>query len=228
VTDAATADRPRRGLLVDYGGVLTDSVGRSFRAFERAHGIPKGTVLELLLAAYETHDDGGLVARIELGRMDTPEFDQALGERLREAGYEVAGEDLVARLFDGMRPAGRVWEIVAQARAQGVATALLSNSWGTASYPRERLDQLFDVQVISGEVGLRKPDPAIFHLTLEQLGLPAGRCAFVDDLDRNVAAAAELGMFGVLHRDATTTAAELAGFLGLSFDLPPDDGAAGA
>jgi epoxide hydrolase-like predicted phosphatase len=225
VTDPVPEERPRRGLLVDYGGVLTDSVGRSFRAFERTHGIPRGTVLELLLAAYETHDDGGLVARIELGRMDTPEFDRALAERLREAGYDVPGEDLVARLFDGMRPAGRVWDLVAQARAQGVATGLLSNSWGTASYPRERLAELFDVQVISGEVGLRKPDPAIFRLTLEQLDLPAEACAFVDDLDRNVAVATELGIHGVLHRDAVTTAEELARFLGVSFDLPPEEAA---
>lgn len=211
-----------RGLLVDYGGVLTDSVGRSFRAFERAHDIPKGTVLELLLAAYETHDDGGLVARIELGRMETAEFDQALAARLAEAGYEVPADRLVAQLFDGMRPAGRVWDMVAQARSQGVSTALLSNSWGTGSYPRRRLDELFDVQVISGEVGLRKPDPAIFRLTLDQLGVPAERCAFVDDLDRNVAVANDLGLHGVLHRDDDATAAELADLLGVTFDLSDD------
>jgi epoxide hydrolase-like predicted phosphatase len=209
-----------RALLVDYGGVLTASVGRSFRDFERSYDLPKGTILELLLAAYQTVDDGGLVARIELGELGIDEFDAAIATRLHDAGYrDVPAHGTVARLFAGMRPAGRVWHLVAQAREQGVATALLSNSWGTDAYPRQRLDAHFDVQVISAEVGLRKPDPAIFKVTIDELGVEAGQCAFVDDLDRNVEVARSLGMHGVLHRDDRTTAAELAGFLGVSFDL---------
>ncbi|MBW3621713.1 MAG: HAD family phosphatase [Actinobacteria bacterium] len=209
-----------RGLLVDYGGVLTGSVGRSFRAYERAHDIPKGTILELLLAAYRADDTGDdLVASIELGRIPDDEFDRLLAARLADAGFEVPPTGIVERLFDGMRPAGRVWDIVAQARAQGTATALLSNSWGTTTYPRERLGEMFDVLVISGEVGLRKPDPAIFQLTLDELGLEAGACVFVDDLDRNVEVARSLGMTGVLHRDDATTAAEVADALGVTIEL---------
>ena len=208
-----------RGLIVDYGGVLTASVGRSFRAFERAFDIPKGTILELLVSAYRSTDDGGLVARIELGELPTEVFDAALATELREAGYDVPDSGIVERLFDGMRPAGRVWDMVAQARAQGVATALLSNSWGTEAYPRRRLEEHFDVLVISGEVGLRKPDPAIFHATLDELDLPAEACVFVDDLDRNVEVATELGMHGVLHRDDPSTARALETFLDVVFDL---------
>ncbi|MBW3659504.1 MAG: HAD family phosphatase [Actinobacteria bacterium] len=208
------------GLLVDYGGVLTGSVGRSFRAYERAHDIPKGTILELLLAAYRD-DVGGddLVASIELGRIPDEEFDRLLAARLADAGYAVPPRGIVERLFDGMRPAGRVWDVVAQAKEQGVATGLLSNSWGTTTYPRERLADVFDVLVISGEVGLRKPDPAIYRLALDQLGVEPEACAFVDDLDRNVDVARSLGMFGVLHRDDVTTAAALAGFLGVPLEL---------
>lgn len=211
-----------RGLLVDYGGVLTGSVGRSFRAFERAHDIPKGTILELLLAAYRgdaVAEEEGLVARIELGRIPDHEFDRLLATRLADAGHTVPSQGLVERLFDGMRPAGRVWDIVDQARAQGVATGLLSNSWGTSAYPRERLGRIFDVTVISAEVGLRKPDPAIYRLALDELGVAAEACAFVDDLERNVDVARSLGMFGVLHRDDATTAAALAGFLDVAIEL---------
>ncbi len=211
-----------RGLIVDYGGVLTASVGSSFRAFEREHGIPKGTILELLVSAYRADADGGLVARIELGEMATEEFDAALAAELTTAGHTVPAQGLVARLFDGMKPAGRVWDMVAQAREQGVATALLSNSWGTESYPRQRLEAHFDVQVISGEVGLRKPDPAIYLATLDRLDLPADRCAFVDDLDRNVEVAEELGMHGILHREAAATAAALEAFLDVRIALHDD------
>jgi epoxide hydrolase-like predicted phosphatase len=220
LSEGANTALSGKGLLVDYGGVLTGSVGRSFRGFERDHGMPKGTILELMLAAYGADDDeDSLVARIELGRIPDDEFDRLLAARLEEAGYDVPSSGIVHRLFDGMRPAGRVWDVVAQARRQGVATGLLSNSWGTTTYPRERLDEVFDVTVISGEVGLRKPDPAIYRLALDELGVAAGDCAFVDDLDRNVEVARSLGMHGVLHREDEETAAELAAFLDVPFEL---------
>ena len=208
------------GLLVDYGGVLTGSVGRSFRAYERAHGIPKGTILELLLAAYRDDTAGDdLVASIELGRIPDDEFDRLLAARLADAGHDVPPRGIVERLFDGMRPAGRVWDVVAQARDQGVATGLLSNSWGTTTYPRDRLAEVFDVLVISGEVGLRKPDPAIYRLAADELGVAPSACVFIDDLDRNVEVARSLGMTGILHREDDATAAEVADALGIQLVL---------
>jgi putative hydrolase of the HAD superfamily len=68
---------------------------------------------------------------------------------------------------------------------------------------------MFDAVVISGEVGLRKPEPEIFVLALERIGLPAGECAFVDDLPHNVAAAARQGLVGIVHRTFEETAGEL-------------------
>ena len=95
-----------------------------------------------------------------------------------------------------------------QAGAQGVTTGLLSNSWGN-DYDRSQWHEMFDAVVISGEVGLRKPEPEIFALTLERIGLPAGECAFVDDLPHNVLAAAQVGLVGIVHRTFEETAAEL-------------------
>jgi epoxide hydrolase-like predicted phosphatase len=94
-------------------------------------------------------------------------------------------------------------------RLAGVRTALCSNSWGTDGYPRDDFGELFDVVVISGEVGLRKPDPAIYQLTAERLGLPPGECVFVDDLAANVRGAAASGMCGIHHTDTATTLTEL-------------------
>ncbi len=78
-----------------------------------------------------------------------------------------------------------------------------------AMYPWADLEPLLDVQVVSGQVGLRKPDPAIYQLAAGELGLTAGQCAFVDDLQPNVDAARELGMFAVLHTDLPSTLAAL-------------------
>lgn len=209
----------QRALLVDYGGVLTRSVGRSFRDFERAEGMPKGSVLRLLQAAYEADQDANPIARYERGEIDRDSFEQLLVEQLDRAGYRVPREQLVLRLFAGMQPHGEVWDLVAQARAGGVRTVLLSNSWGVEEYPRARLAEVFDDLVISGEVGIRKPSPAIYMLAAERAGVPPEGCAFVDDLERNVEVARQLGMFGVLHREAAATAAQLAPFLEVDLEV---------
>jgi HAD superfamily hydrolase (TIGR01509 family) len=98
--------------------------------------------------------------------------------------------------------------LVRRARQSGLRTALLSNSWGN-DYPRDGWDEMFDVVVISGEVGMRKPEPEIFRHTLDLVGLGAAECVFVDDLAPNVAAAVEVGMVGVLHTSYAESLAEL-------------------
>lgn len=208
-----------RGLLVDYGGVLTTGVGRSFRAFERSHGMSRGSLLNLLQAAYRSDAEDSSIARFERGEMELTAFEEELGRQLVEAGYDVTPDGLVEQLFGATESDERMWEVVARARAAGVRTGLLSNSWGPEGYLRERFDDHFDAVVISGEVGLRKPGQAIFRLATEQLDLEPGDCAFVDDLDRNVEVARRLGMYGVVHRDTDTTAAELSDFLGVPLDI---------
>jgi putative hydrolase of the HAD superfamily len=88
---------------------------------------------------------------------------------------------------------------------------LLSNSVGEeAVYDRGLLGDLFDGAVISSEVGLRKPDPAIYELAAERIGVSAGACVYVDDLPGNLKPARALGMATVLHRgDARATLAEI-------------------
>ena len=103
--------------------------------------------------------------------------------------------------------------VLRRARAAGLQTALLSNSWAN-DYP-PALAELFDVMVISGEVGLRKPDPEIYRLTVARLGVEPGECVFVDDLSPNVRGAAAVGMVGVLHTDPAATVTELELVLGV-------------
>jgi epoxide hydrolase-like predicted phosphatase len=208
----------RRGLLLDYGGVLTAPVHLSFAAFEAEHGLEPGSTFRVLLEASRT-TGGGIIGAIERGELTADDFDGQLRELLAAAGHQAPPGALLEGLFAGMRPAGGLWDVARQARAAGVRVGLLSNSWGLSAYPWERLATHFDVQVISGEVGLRKPDPAIYELALERLEVPADRTAFVDDLPHNVEVAADLGLFGVVHEgDDEATAAALSGFLGVDFD----------
>ena len=199
----------RDGLLVDFGGVLTTNVFDSFAQFCRGAGLAPDTVRDLFMrdpAAREALGD------LETGRATEAEFEARFAPLL---GVERA-EGLIARLFAGMRPEERMLGGVAAARRAGVRTGLVSNSWGEEGYDRDRFAELFDAVVISGEIGIRKPAPAIYALAAERLGRPPERCVFVDDLAGNLKPARAIGMATVLHRDAETTLAELEGHLGVS------------
>jgi epoxide hydrolase-like predicted phosphatase len=108
-----------------------------------------------------------------------------------------------------MRPDYAMVNAVRAAKDAGVRTGLVSNSWGKGRYDRSQFPVLFDGVVISGEVGLRKPDPAIYALAAERLALPPEQIVFIDDLRPNVRAAAAGGMVGVQHVDVETTVSEL-------------------
>jgi HAD superfamily hydrolase (TIGR01509 family) len=98
--------------------------------------------------------------------------------------------------------------LVTRARAAGIRTALLSNSWGN-EYDRRDWHEMFDTIVISGEVGMRKPEREIFELVLKRIGLPADQCVFIDDMAHNVVAAEQAGLIGIVHRTFDQTAGQL-------------------
>ncbi len=111
---------------------------------------------------------------------------------------------------------------VRNARAAGIRTGLISNSWGTRRYDRAMLEELFDGVVISGEEGMRKPAPEMYVLGARRVGAEPGACVYVDDLPFNLPPAAELGMATVHHVDTVATIAELERLLGVR--LEPDGG----
>ena len=108
-----------------------------------------------------------------------------------------------------MTPLEEMIEVVRAARAAGLKTALLSNSWSVSHYDRDMLDELFDVAIISGEVGMHKPEEQIYRLTVEKLGVEPSECVFVDDLRENCEGAEAIGMTAIRHRHAPETIAKL-------------------
>jgi epoxide hydrolase-like predicted phosphatase len=204
------------GLVVDFGGVLTTPLQEAMVRFATDIGIELQDFVRVALGAYSGGDDD-LVVAFETGKMSDDEFARAFAARIKaETGRDVDPEGLVERIFSGLQLEEDMLAAVGAARAAGLKTGLLSNSWGTTLYPRARIDALFDAVVISGEVGLRKPDPAIFELALDRLGVVASRCVFVDDHPGHLSAAAEVGMTTVLHRTPATTISELEALLGFA------------
>jgi epoxide hydrolase-like predicted phosphatase len=162
------------------------------------------------------------VHALERGEIAIPDFERELAKRLHtHDGRAVESEGLLARMFSGFRHEAPMMAAVRTARRRGVKTALLSNSWGL-DYPRDQWEGAFDVVVISGEVGMRKPEPAIYLHTAELLGLPPQQCVFVDDLGPNVKGAVSVGMVGVLHVSPEESIREIEAL----FDISLDDSAA--
>jgi len=197
------------GLLIDFGGVLTTNVFDSFAAFCRAEGLDADTVRDRFREDPAARD---LLGELEEGRIANADFEARFAPLI---GVE-QHEGLIARLFAGMDLDEAMFDAVAAARRQGIRTGLVSNSWGEEGYDRTRFGELFDVLVISGEEGVRKPAPEIYALAVERLGRPPERCVFVDDLPGNLKPAAALGMATVLHRDAEATIGRLEVLLGVS------------
>jgi putative hydrolase of the HAD superfamily len=205
-----------QALILDFGGVLTTPLYESMATFAEAVGIELQDLARAALGVYAGADDD-LVVDFETGRIGRAEFEVAFARRLVEAtGVEVGPEDLVERVFAGLRSETSMSSAVRAVRASGIKTALLSNSWGMELYRRAELDGLFDVVVISGEVGLRKPDPEIFTLTTERLGVDPEACVFVDDFLGHLQAAMETGMTTVLHLSPDDTIRELEGLFGIA------------
>lgn len=197
-----------KGLLVDFGGVLTTNVFDSFRAFCREEGLAESAFVDLLRSSPETRAE---LRRLETGEIEAEEFGRHLGPLLGV----VESEGLMGRIFAGIRPDPEMVEAVRLARVGGIRTGLVSNSVGTDIYDRSKFEELFDGVVISGEVGLHKPQPEIFKLGAERIGIPAGECVFVDDLRENCEGAEAVGMTAVLHRGAEGSLPELERLLGL-------------
>jgi len=206
-------------LVVDYGGVLTSSLADSMGGWMHAEGIDGDAFAKAMRDMLGL--EGAVEARtnpvhaLERGEMEIPHFEVELAKHLvSTTGEPVRAEGLLGRMFSGFERAEDMIGVVRRVRDAGFKTGLLSNSWGM-DYPREDWAELFDVTVISGEVGMRKPDPDIYQLCAEQLGLPPASCVFVDDLAPNVRGAAAVGMVGVLHRTYDETVTELEALLGL-------------
>ena len=211
-----------RALLVDWGGVLTVPLDGVMAAWALADGVDYARfedVLrdwrELALAEAGEGPEAGPVAALERGEITAAQFEVRLADELGRRGSPVPAAGLLGRMLGGLaEPSPAMFDVVARAKRSGLSTALVSNSWGN-TYPRQGWDELFDAVVISGEVGMRKPEHRIFAHAADLLGVPPAQCVMVDDLPWNVEAARSAGMAAVLHTDVDSTAAELERLFGV-------------
>ncbi|HET6288750.1 MAG TPA: HAD family phosphatase [Amycolatopsis sp.] len=200
----------RTGLLLDFGGVVTTDFYGALGAFCRREGLPE----DAIVTALATPTGHEVLAGVESGTLPQREYEQALAKLL---GLDA--DRLLHRALSDLRPRLEVYRLVARARAAGVRVAVLSNSWGTGAfdpYTGYDLQEQFDAVVISDQVRLRKPDPAIYRLAADRIGIRPEACVFVDDTPRNLPPAEELGMATVLFTDTASGIAEIERLLTLT------------
>jgi len=187
-------------VLFDFGGVFTQSPFEVVRLHGEEMGADPEVILEVLFGAYDQDNDHPW-HRLERGEVS---LDDALAEiraLATDAGLEIDPFGAFAKFGTGGSMADAMVERTMRLRADGVRTALITNNvreFGDGWRSLVPVDDLFEVVVDSSHAGVRKPDPAIFRLATDALGVAPERCVFLDDFPGNIAAAEALGIRGIL------------------------------
>jgi putative hydrolase of the HAD superfamily len=211
-----TGARPAiKATLWDFGGVISTSPFESFARYERERGLPHGFIRGL----NATNPDTNAWARLERNEVGIDGFAALFESEARAAGGELSGHDVIACLAGDIRP--EMVAAVRACRAAGLRSGCVTNNiapmhagdgWGAAA----SLDDLFDVVVESSKVGVRKPDPRIYELACEALGVEPGEVVFLDDLGINLKPARAMGMHTIKVEDPATALDDLEAATGLT------------
>lgn len=211
-------DEVLRGLLVDWGGVLTSGLDVALGRWAELDNLDFEAYFKAVvewLGADPAEAEINPIHALERGQIAVPDFERKLAALLlTRDGTPLQAEGLIDRMFAHFEHEPRMTALVRRAKGHGLKTALLSNSWGN-TYPVDTWDGMFDDLVISGEVGLRKPEPEIYLLAADRIGLKPAECVFVDDLELNVEAARTLGMTAIHHTAYDETKRELEALFGV-------------
>ncbi len=182
--------QPVRAVIFDLGGVVIDSPLHAIRNYERELGIPVGTVDRVVV------DTGpqGAWSRLERGEVAMADFHRDFEAELRAVGHTLSAATMMARIAE-CAPRPTMIEAIRRIRGRGLRAGALTNNWANdRADPTHGLADLFDAFIESSKVGLRKPDPRIYRLACEALGVAPTETVFLDDIGRNLKSARELGM----------------------------------
>jgi epoxide hydrolase-like predicted phosphatase len=195
-------------IIFDFGGVFTPSPFGAVAAGGETAGYDTAHFVEIVFGPYDQDTDHPW-HRLERGEVSFRDAHQEIRRRARAAGIEADPFELLARGTTAEPPRDAMIERARSLRAEGYRTALLTNNvreFGDAWRAMIPVDDLFELVVDSSHEGIRKPDPAIFHRTLERLGVNAASSVFLDDYPGNIEAARALGMQAILVTEVWTEA----------------------
>jgi len=192
-------------VITDFGGVLTSPLRDTFEEFQRESGISPQALGEAM-AAVAARDGANPLVELETGRMTEARFLRSLGDELSSAlerRIELRG--FGDQYFQNLHPNERVIDYMRELRGRGYKLAICTNNvreWERMWRAKLPVDEIFDVVVDSAFVGTRKPEPEIYEITLQRLGVSAASSLFVDDLEHNCEGARAVGIRAIWFRSS--------------------------
>jgi putative hydrolase of the HAD superfamily len=197
-------------VIWDFGGVLTTSPFEAFARFEKERGLPADIIRRTNAA---NHWENAW-AKFERAEVDLDTFDGLFAAESAALGAEVRGRDVLPLLSGDLRPemVEALRRVKAAFKTGCITNNLPANQIGSATgrslYVAEVM-ALFDHVIESAKIGLRKPDPRIYEMMLEALGVDPKKCVYLDDLGVNLKPAKAMGMTTIKVLDAPQAIADL-------------------
>jgi putative hydrolase of the HAD superfamily len=203
-------------VIFDFGGVITESPFEAFNRLESARGLPKDLIRRI--NAQNPHTNAW--ARFERSEIGLDGFDIEFADEARAMGFELGGRDVLACLYGAVRPS--MLEALRRISARYKTGCITNNvksdkdadTWRNRSV--EEAMALFHHVIESSKVGVRKPDPRIYRMMIDALGVDARHCVYLDDLGINLKPAREMGMTTIKVEAAEPALEALEGVLGIT------------
>uniref|UniRef100_Q07UK9 HAD-superfamily hydrolase, phosphatase n=1 Tax=Rhodopseudomonas palustris (strain BisA53) TaxID=316055 RepID=Q07UK9_RHOP5 len=203
-------------VIWDFGGVLTTSPFEAFTRFETARGLPA----DLIRRTNAANHLENAWAKFERAEIDIDAFDEMFAAESRALGAEVRGRDVLPLLAGELRPemVEALKRIAATLKTGCITNNLPANAIGSlgGSFYVGQVMALFDHVIESAKIGLRKPDPKIYRMMVEALGVDPSACVYLDDIGVNLKPAREMGMKTIKVLDATQAIIDLEDATGLA------------
>jgi putative hydrolase of the HAD superfamily len=199
-----------RAVLFDLGGVVVGSPLHAIAAYEEELGIPAGFVNRVVIGT----GPAGAWSRLERGELTLEPFYEAFDRECATAGGALSARTLMERVAGATAPRPAMLEAIRRIRVQGLIAAAITNNWIAEEGSAGSLRPLFDMVVESAVEGMRKPDPRIFNITCERLGIGPRDAVFLDDIGSNLKTARSLGMTTIKVVEPDAALAELETLLG--------------
>ncbi len=201
---------PYRAVLFDIGGVVVGSPLEAIARYEVERGIEAGSINRIVIASGTT----GAWSRLERGELRLEEFYPAFDADCAAGGCRISARELMALVAESTVPRPAMLDAIARIRARGLLTAAVTNNWITEDEGTGVLRPHFDAFIESAASGVRKPDPRIFELACEALGIAPEEAVMLDDIGANLKTARTLGMRTIKVEEPDAALAELESVLG--------------